>query len=89
MIFGRGISRAGDLLDIATARNVISRAGTYYNYGEVRLGQGRDNARAFLELNEPIFTELDTKVRDMFRAERAKAPAEPVSGDDELDEFDD
>lgn len=88
MIFGRGISRAGDLLDVATARNLVTRAGTYYNYGETRLGQGRDNARNFLEQNEPIFTELDTKVRDMFKAERAKAPVEAVSEDEpeDLDE---
>jgi recombination protein RecA len=71
VLFGRGISRAGDLLDIATGRNLISRAGTYYNYGDVRLGQGRDNARSFLEDNPSIFEELDGKVRSMFAAERA------------------
>jgi recombination protein RecA len=83
MIFGKGISRAGDLLDIATTRGIIGRAGTYYNYGETRLGQGRDNARAFLEQNGEIFTEIDTKVRDIFKAERAKAAPEPVSDDEQ------
>jgi recombination protein RecA len=83
MIFGKGISRAGDLLDIATLRGYVGRSGTYYNYGETRLGQGRDNARAYLEEHPAIFNELDAKVRDAFKAERAKAPAEPVSQDDE------
>jgi len=73
VIFGKGISRAGDLLDVATARNLVSRAGTYYNYGDQRLGQGRDNARTFLDENPAIFQELDAKVRAIFAAERLAA----------------
>ena len=83
MIFGKGISRSGDLLDVAVVRNIVSKAGTYFNYGETRLGQGRDNARNFLDENPAIFKEIDDKVRDLFKAERAKAPAEPVSPDEE------
>ena len=65
------------------ARTIVTKAGTYFNYGETRLGQGRDNARNFLDENPAIFEEIDTKVRDMFKAERAKVPAEPVSPDDD------
>ncbi len=83
MIFGRGISRAGDVLDLAAARNLVGRSGTYFNYGETRLGQGRDNARQYLEEHPELFEELDSKVRELFRAERAKATAEPVSVDEE------
>jgi len=75
VIYGKGISRAGDLLDIAAARGIISRAGTYFNYGETRLGQGRDNARAYLEEHPELFTELDTKVRDLFKADKLPARA--------------
>ena len=70
-IFGKGISRAGDVLDIGVIRNIINRSGTFYNYGEQRLGQGRDNARTFLEQNETIFNEIDKKIRDAFAIERA------------------
>ena len=63
-------------------KNLIGRSGTYFNYGETRLGQGRDNARTFLEEHPAIFEEIDTKVRDMFKAERASAPVEAVSVDD-------
>lgn len=67
ILYGQGISKAGDLLDIATQRGVINRAGTYYNFGETRLGQGRDNARLFLEDNRAIFEEIDLRVRrEMF-----------------------
>jgi recombination protein RecA len=74
MIYGKGISKAGDLLDLAAARNVIGRAGTYFNYGDVRLGQGRDNARAYLEQNPELFDEIDKKVRSLAMAEKAPAP---------------
>jgi len=85
MIFGKGISRAGDVLDNAVLRNIVGKAGTYFNYGDTRLGQGRDNARNFLEEHPAIFDEIDKKVRDQFKAERVKAPAEPVSVDDPAD----
>jgi recombination protein RecA len=74
MIFGKGISKAGDVLDNALARNIVSRSGTFYNYGDQRLGQGRDNARTFLEENEALFNEIDIKLRDIFKAERANLP---------------
>ncbi len=89
MIFGKGISKAGDVLDIGTAKNIISRSGTYFNYGETRLGQGRDNARSFLEEHQDIFAEIDGKIRDIFKAERANLPAQAVVEEDEPDFEDD
>lgn len=85
LIFGKGISKAGDLLDIATLQGFITRSGTYFNYGEIRLGQGRDNARTFLEANQEILYEIDKKVRDKVKAERAPATA-VVQSDDEPEE---
>lgn len=83
MIFGKGISKAGDLLDIATVRGLITKAGTYFNYGDVRLGQGRDNARTYLEEHPEVFSEIDTKVREAFKAERDNGKAVIVTTDDE------
>ena len=73
MIFGKGISKSGDLLDIATEKGIVTRSGTYYNYGEVRLGQGRDNARTFLDGHQDIFKEIDTKLRNQLKADKAAA----------------
>ncbi len=58
IIYGRGISKYGDLLDVATAANVVQKAGSYYSYKETRLGQGRDNSRLFLEENQEIYNEI-------------------------------
>lgn len=63
MIFGKGISKAGDVLDLALEHGFLSKAGTYYNYGEVRLGQGRDNARTYLDEHPDVLNELDRMVR--------------------------
>ena len=78
MIFGKGISRAGDVLDIGAVRGMIGRAGTYYNYGDVRLGQGRDNARQYLEEHPAIFDELDKKIRDEVKQEKMERMAGSV-----------
>ncbi|MBX7132371.1 MAG: recombinase RecA [Fimbriimonadaceae bacterium] len=83
MIFGKGISKAGDLLDIATAKGLITKAGTYFNYGDVRLGQGRDNARTYLEEHPEVFTEIDTKVRDAFKVERDNGKAAVLAADED------
>jgi recombination protein RecA len=88
MIFGKGISRAGDLLDCGVACGVISKAGTYFNYGETRLGQGRDNARQFLEENPSVYDELDKEVRARMTSARvpvaaAAAAIEEETGQDE------
>lgn len=84
MIFGKGISKAGDVLDIGTSQGIISRSGTYFNYGETRLGQGRDNARTFLETHPEVFNEIDGKIRDIFKAMKVERP--PREEDEELDE---
>lgn len=63
VVFGKGISKTGDLLDLAVEHNMVGKAGTYYNYGETRLGQGRENAKQFLEDHPELFNELDVKMR--------------------------
>lgn len=71
IIFGQGISKAGDLLDVATKLGIVTKSGTYYNYDELRLGQGRDNARQFLQDNPKILDEIDAKVRQDMENKKA------------------
>jgi recombination protein RecA len=73
-VFGFGISKTGDVLDVAVEKDVITKAGTYYNYGEIRLGQGRDNAKKFLEENPEVFAEIDTKMREMLGLVKGSQP---------------
>ncbi|MDR7520850.1 MAG: recombinase RecA [Armatimonadota bacterium] len=64
IFYGHGISRTGSILDVATAMGLITRSGTWFTYGDLRLGQGRDNAREFLDNNPEVAREIDRRVRE-------------------------
>jgi recombination protein RecA len=77
--YGRGISKYGSILDMALERNILAKSGSWYTYGEVRIGQGRENAKAFLEEHTDIADEIDRKVRDLVKAVSAAAPLVAVA----------
>jgi recombination protein RecA len=62
IMFDSGISAEGDLLDMAVAEEIIDKSGAWFSYGEVRLGQGRENVKTFLKENRDLFEEINTKV---------------------------
>ncbi|MCL5036991.1 MAG: recombinase RecA [Chloroflexi bacterium] len=64
IIFGKGISSEGDVLDLAVTAGLVTKSGTWFIYGETKLGQGRENARKFLEDNPKVMDELETKLRE-------------------------
>ena len=64
IIYNEGISRTSDVLDMATELGFVEKKGAYYSYGELRLGQGRENAKAFLKDNPEVLDELSSKVRE-------------------------
>ncbi len=64
ILYGRGISREGDVLDLAVDQNVVSKSGSWYSYGEMRLGQGRDKAKEFLAESVDVLAEIEAKVRE-------------------------
>jgi recombination protein RecA len=63
IMYDRGISKAGDILDIATEENIIEKRGAFYSYGEQRLAQGRENAKTFLEANPDLMFTIENQVR--------------------------
>ncbi|MDK9707526.1 MAG: recombinase RecA [Desulforhopalus sp.] len=63
IIYGEGISRIGDLLDLAANLEIVEKSGSWYSYKEERIGQGRENAKRFLIDNPGMCAEIDTKVR--------------------------
>lgn len=63
IMYGKGISSVGNILDVAAEADIVKKAGAWYSYGEERLGQGRENAKEFLEENPDILKEIDHKVR--------------------------
>ena len=63
IMYNEGISKSGDLLDLATQLELITKRGSHYLYGELRMGQGRESAKAFLRENEGLAAEIESKVR--------------------------
>ena len=69
MMFAEGISKEGDLVDLASEAGVIKKSGSFYSYGDVRLGQGRENAKEFLRENAEIADDIEGLVRDAAMAQ--------------------
>ncbi len=64
IMFGEGISKSGELLDLAVKLGFILKAGAWFSYGETRLGQGRDNTKTYLEDHPELYAEIEEKVRN-------------------------
>ena len=77
IIYGEGISKAGDLLDLAVELDIVDKSGSWYSYMDERIGQGRENAKRFLKDHPEMFEDIDNKVRMGFGlVEPTDAPSE-------------
>ncbi len=80
IIYGEGISNEGTVLDMAVDNKIISKTGAWYSYGDMRMAQGRDNARLFLKDNKELCVEIETKLRAELEA-RLKAAKDAKEGE--------
>jgi recombination protein RecA len=64
IMYSEGVSKVGDLLDLATEMEIVSKRGSFFNYGDLRLGQGRENAKEFLRQHADLAAEIETAVRE-------------------------
>lgn len=72
IMFGKGISREGDVLDLAANANIINKSGSWYAYNGEKIGQGRENAKTYLAEHPDVFAEVDKKIREEYGLEPAK-----------------
>jgi recombination protein RecA len=77
ILYGEGISREGDLIDLASNNNIVEKSGSWYSYKGERIGQGRENARQFLKDNKDVMAKLDTEVRKALGL--TQGPAQPAA----------
>jgi recombination protein RecA len=70
ILYGQGVSREGELIDLASAHNLVEKSGSWYSYKGERIGQGKDNARTFLQTHPEIAQDLDTQLRAKLLAPR-------------------
>jgi len=83
IMYNEGISKVGDLLDLATQFEIVDKRGAFYSYGDVRLGQGRENSKEFLRQNGDLALEIETIIRQKALGGELLMP---LSMDDEVDD---
>lgn len=83
ILYGEGISREGDTLDLAVLHNIVEKSGAWYSYSGERIGQGRENVRNYLKDNKETFARIDAELRQKLglkASEEAEVPAIPLNG---------
>ena len=91
ILYGTGISKTGEIIDLATQLDIIQKSGAWFNYGEQRLGQGRDNVRKFILENPALLEELEKKIMEnkdkLDKSKKATPRTFPGSSDDSPSEI--
>ena len=77
IMFGKGISKEGDILDLATSINAVNKSGAWYAYNGDKIGQGRENAKTYLREHPEIMEELEKKVRDHYKPKEEEEEEQP------------
>jgi len=80
ILYGEGISRMGEVIDLGVQHGIVDKAGSWYSYGDDRIGQGKENVREFLKTNPEITAEIEMKIRATLLPDTVDAPA-PVAED--------
>lgn len=68
LMYGKGISKIGCLLDVAIENNIVEKSGSWFSYGDQKIGQGKENVKAYLEQNEELRAEIEAKVKEILFA---------------------
>lgn len=78
IMYGRGISKEGEILDLGVKMDILKKSGAWFYYGDVRLGQGRDNVKEYIRNNPELFAELEGKIREQLTAEYLHTDGAPI-----------
>ena len=85
IIYGEGISREGDILDLAAKEDIVNKSGAWYAYGGSKIGQGRENAKTYLKEHPDVMAEIEEKVREKFSKETKTEDEESVFADEQAE----
>jgi len=82
ILYGEGISKEGDVLDMAVTHNIVEKSGAWYSFGGERIGQGRENTRSFLKENKGVYAKIDAELRKRLNigAVKTDVPEVPAGG---------
>jgi recombination protein RecA len=82
ILYGEGISREGELIDMGVQANIVEKSGAWYSYDGNRIGQGKDNVRTFLKENPAMAADIEAKVRELMLPKNVKASNDNAVEDD-------
>ena len=85
-MYGEGISKLGNIIDVAVSFDIIKKSGSWFSYNGERIGQGKDNVRKYIESNPAFLAELDARIRSL--KDQLPEAAEEFELDEDDDEFD-
>ena len=83
ILYGEGISREGEIIELAVDQGIIDKAGSWYSYGSDRIGQGKENVREYLKANPEISNDIETQIRAKLLPDTVAEPAAPEGGEEE------
>jgi recombination protein RecA len=84
ILYGQGISRMGEIIDLGVQHGIVDKAGSWYSYGDDRIGQGKENVREFLKQNQPMAEEIEARIRALLLPDKnAVADVEPPADEKE------
>jgi len=83
ILYGEGISREGEIIELAVDQGIIDKAGSWYSYGSDRIGQGKENVREYLKANPDIASDIETQIRAKLLPDTVAASAAPEGGEEE------
>ena len=83
ILYGEGISREGEIIELAVDQGIIDKAGSWYSYGSDRIGQGKENVREYLKANPEISNDIETQIRAKLLPDTVAESAAPESGEEE------
>jgi recombination protein RecA len=86
ILYGQGISRSGDIIDLASDMNLVEKSGAWFSFGGDRIGQGRENAKAYLEQHPEIMDKLEALILAKHGIKRAPVMPAPANGVAEIEE---
>ncbi len=75
IMYGEGISKTGEIIDLGVDKNIINKSGSWFSYGNTKLGQGRDTVKQLLKDNEDLLKEIEKKIRDSFKNNKTEEDA--------------
>ena len=82
ILYGHGISRLGEIIDLGVQHNIVDKAGSWYSYGDDRIGQGKENVREFLKANPAMADEIEGKIRALLLPKQTTEATKAIDADD-------